>query len=85
MGARAEAVITGLPNVQMIACKLCGVLLWDIDAHYAHAHTDQSDGHKAEMIGACHSTTPHDGHDWQYSDTGYVECPGVPNQSNGES
>ena len=46
-------------------------------------NTDQPDGHKAEMIGACRSTTPHDGHDWQYSDTGYAECPGVPNQSVG--
>ena len=40
----AEVVVTGLPNVQLLACVLCGVLLWDIDAHYAHAHTDQSDG-----------------------------------------
>ena len=34
----AEVVVTGLPNVQLLACRLCGVLLWDIEAHYAHAH-----------------------------------------------
>lgn len=33
-----EVVVTGLPNVQMLACTLCGVLLWDIQKHYAHAH-----------------------------------------------
>ena len=48
-------------------------------------NSDQPDGHKAEMIGACRSKTPHDGHDWQYSDTAYAECPGVPNQSDGAS
>lgn len=35
---RAQAVETGQPPVQLLACKLCGVLLWDIEAHYAHAH-----------------------------------------------
>lgn len=35
---RAQAVETGQPPVQLLACKICGVLLWDIDAHYAHAH-----------------------------------------------
>lgn len=28
----------------MLACTACGVLLWDIDAHYAHAHTDRTVG-----------------------------------------
>lgn len=36
----AEAVLTGIPNVQLLACTLCGVLLWDIEAHYAHAHPE---------------------------------------------
>lgn len=45
------------------------------------ANSDQSGEHKAEMIGACRLTTPHDRHDWHYSYTGYAECPGVPNQS----
>lgn len=35
---RVEAVVTGQPEVRILACVLCGVLLWDIDAHYAHAH-----------------------------------------------
>lgn len=47
--------------------------------------TDQPDGYKAEMIGACRLTTLHDRHDWHYSYTGYAECPGVPNHSDGES
>jgi hypothetical protein len=37
---RAEAVRTGQPITTLLACRLCGVLLWDIDAHYAHAHPD---------------------------------------------
>jgi len=36
--ARAEAVRTGAPEVQLLACAECGVLLWDIDAHYRQAH-----------------------------------------------
>jgi hypothetical protein len=35
---RVHAVVTGRPEVQLLACTECGVLLWDIDAHYAHAH-----------------------------------------------
>jgi len=35
---RVEAVYTGQPQVMLLACKKCGVLLWDIDAHYADAH-----------------------------------------------
>lgn len=37
---RVEAVLTGHPPVYQIACTRCGVLLWDIDAHYEHAHGD---------------------------------------------
>lgn len=37
---RGEVVTTGFPVVQLIACVKCGVILWDIDAHYAHAHPD---------------------------------------------
>lgn len=37
---RAQVVVTGLPNIQVLACVLCGVLLWDIDAHYDHAHKE---------------------------------------------
>ncbi len=33
-----ETVSTGYPQVHMIACKRCGVLLWDIGSHYYHAH-----------------------------------------------
>lgn len=36
--SRVEAVGTGSPQVRLLACVLCGVLLWDIDAHYVHAH-----------------------------------------------
>lgn len=38
--ARAVEVQTGDPLTRLIACSLCGVLLWDIDAHYSHAHND---------------------------------------------
>lgn len=27
------------PNVCLLACTLCGVLVWDFDAHYTHAHS----------------------------------------------
>jgi len=40
---RAKAVGTGAPEVHLLACTKCGVLLWDIDAHYAHAHPEESD------------------------------------------
>lgn len=36
--SRVEVVETGQPPVQLLACALCGVLLWDIRAHYRHAH-----------------------------------------------
>lgn len=35
---RVKAVATGMPAVQLLACTKCGVILWDIEAHYAHAH-----------------------------------------------
>lgn len=35
---RVIAVTTGSPEVRLLACVLCGVLLWDIDAHYAASH-----------------------------------------------
>lgn len=38
---RARVIATGAvtgPRVQLIACTLRGVLLWDIAAHYNHAH-----------------------------------------------
>ena len=35
---RVRAVRTGLPEVQLLACVLCGVLLWDIASHYKHSH-----------------------------------------------
>lgn len=41
---RVEAVVTGAPEVRLLACTTCGVLLWDIDAHYAHAHADRTNG-----------------------------------------
>ena len=44
----AEAVSTGLPEVQLLACTRCGVLLWNIDAHYAHAHPDRENGSKSD-------------------------------------
>lgn len=40
---RAEAVRTGQPIMSLLACTLCGVLLWDIDAHYEHAHSEADD------------------------------------------
>lgn len=33
-----EAVVTGAPPVTLLACRLCGVLLWDIAAHYGYTH-----------------------------------------------
>lgn len=39
---RVEAVVTGSPEVRLLACTACGVLLWDIDSHYAHAHPDRT-------------------------------------------
>ena len=35
---RVQAVSTGQPPVLLLACRECGVLLWDIDAHFHHAH-----------------------------------------------
>lgn len=35
---RVEAVVTGAPPVTLLACRLCGVLLWDIAAHYGYTH-----------------------------------------------
>lgn len=35
---RYIVVRTGQPEVLLVACAECGVLLWDIDAHYKHAH-----------------------------------------------
>lgn len=37
---RCEVVETGHPAVQILACTLCGVLLWNVDKHYTHAHSD---------------------------------------------
>lgn len=41
--ARVQVATTGQPMVKLLACTKCGVLLWDIDAHYAHAHPQTSD------------------------------------------
>jgi len=35
---RVEVVTTGQPEVQLLACTRCGVIAWNIDAHYSHAH-----------------------------------------------
>ncbi|OBI95561.1 hypothetical protein A5625_08070 [Mycobacterium sp. 1465703.0] len=35
---RFEAVETGWPLTQLLACTTCGVLLWDVDKHYRSAH-----------------------------------------------
>ena len=45
----AEEVRTGDPVVRLIACRLCGVLLWDIGKHYEHAH--KSDANSLEGDG----------------------------------
>ena len=37
---RGEVVRTGHPITMLVACTVCGVLLWDIDAHYGYAHPD---------------------------------------------
>lgn len=42
---RMEAVQTGHPPVALLACTVCGVLAWDFDKHYAHAHSDEGCGH----------------------------------------
>ena len=34
-----EVIETGWPQTQLIACKKCGVLLWDAPSHYRHAHS----------------------------------------------
>lgn len=34
----ADVIETGWPPVELVACKVCGVLLWDAPAHYRHAH-----------------------------------------------
>jgi len=36
--SRIQAVTTGQPNVTLLACNRCGVLVWDFDKHFAHAH-----------------------------------------------
>lgn len=40
---RVEAVVTGHLEVRLLACRQCGVLVWDIDAHYAHTHAEQGE------------------------------------------
>lgn len=35
----ADVIETGWPPVELVACKVCGVLLWDAPAHYRHAHS----------------------------------------------
>lgn len=35
---RFIAVRTGSPEVRMLACVVCGVILWDADKHYAITH-----------------------------------------------
>lgn len=35
----AESVSTGWPITSLLACKRCGVLLWDAEKHYADAHS----------------------------------------------
>lgn len=40
---RVRTVFTGTHGQQMMnGCELCGVLIWDVDLHYAHAHPDPS-------------------------------------------
>lgn len=34
----ATVVQTGWPLTHLIACTMCGVLLWDVDTHYAAMH-----------------------------------------------
>jgi hypothetical protein len=40
----AIVVETGSPSISLLACKECGVLLWDVEAHWtdAHAHRLQA-------------------------------------------
>jgi hypothetical protein len=41
--SRVLLVSTGHPVTMMVACHVCGVLLWDIDKHYTDTHaTDTS-------------------------------------------
>lgn len=37
---RAVEVDTGSPLMRFLACTSCGVLLWDVEAHWRHSHTD---------------------------------------------
>lgn len=38
---RVRTVFTGTHGQQlMTGCNLCGVLIWDVNLHYAHAHPD---------------------------------------------
>lgn len=46
MEKHIESVVTGWPQVNLIACKVCGVLLWDIEKHWAHAHAIEQGGIK---------------------------------------
>lgn len=39
---RVQAVTTGQPEVRLLSCVLCGVIVWDIDAHYVYTHQDES-------------------------------------------
>ena len=45
--SRVHAVSTGQPPVLLLACRECGVLLWDINAHYQHAHPKAGPAHTA--------------------------------------
>lgn len=42
---RIEAVDTGPDgSLTLLACTACGVIVWDFDKHYAHAHWTQELG-----------------------------------------
>lgn len=46
---RFEVVATGYPLVSLLTCTTCGVLLWDVEKHYAYSHPRPED---EELISA---------------------------------
>lgn len=58
---RVEAVRTGDLNnpVTLLACTRCGVIVWDIDAHYGHAHPAPTTEPQSDSVGPEEALTAH--------------------------
>lgn len=48
----AVIVSTGVPEIQLLACAECGVLLWDVEAHWTDAHAHRLQALRARRDGS---------------------------------